>query len=238
MARLDSALAWWTQTACRRARWVVLVLLPVSGFLGHYAVTHLSVDSDTGSMLSDDLAWRQEFRAYERAFPELGEACLGSKRVGAQAPKRGPMAPLVEDFAPVGADEVEGASLARESQAHRASRLFGWRPEEARPTEQAEVDVEDVAAVEVDESVLALGVGPDDGPPVKTRRTLDESAATDVTRQAGAAIARFHSTRQPRFRARPHELVPCRLAALARDLGVLAPDLEGPARDLARRLGD
>ncbi|MEE8550210.1 MAG: MMPL family transporter, partial [Gemmatimonadota bacterium] len=47
--------------------------LAATGFLGHYAITHLAMNSDTGSMISDRLPWRRAFLEYERAFPQLGD---------------------------------------------------------------------------------------------------------------------------------------------------------------------
>ncbi|MGD8866936.1 MAG: MMPL family transporter, partial [Gemmatimonadales bacterium] len=48
-------------------------MLVATCLLGYYASTHLAVNSDTGSMISDRLRWRQAFLEYERAFPQLGD---------------------------------------------------------------------------------------------------------------------------------------------------------------------
>ncbi len=71
--KVGEVLAWWVQQACRHALPVVGAVLTATGFLGYYAITHLAVNSDTGSMISDRLAWRRAFLEYERAFPQLGD---------------------------------------------------------------------------------------------------------------------------------------------------------------------
>ncbi|MEE8550269.1 MAG: hypothetical protein V3T08_03340, partial [Gemmatimonadota bacterium] len=65
--KVGDVLAWWVQQACRHAIPVVGAALAATGFLGHYAITHLAMNSDTGSMISDRLPWRRAFLEYERA---------------------------------------------------------------------------------------------------------------------------------------------------------------------------
>ena len=37
-----------------------------------YTIRHLGVNTDTSSLVSDELEWRDTYRAYERAFPDVG----------------------------------------------------------------------------------------------------------------------------------------------------------------------
>ena len=60
--------------ACRRnAPWVVLMTLLFAGLCGYYAATHLSIDTDTNKLISEDVPWRQRERAFDRAFPQNTE---------------------------------------------------------------------------------------------------------------------------------------------------------------------
>src|ERR1700676_5069224 len=51
---------------------VVIILICVVGgvLLGTYAVTHLSVDTDTNDLISPDLPWRKREAEFDRAFPQ------------------------------------------------------------------------------------------------------------------------------------------------------------------------
>jgi hopanoid biosynthesis associated RND transporter like protein HpnN len=71
--RLGDVVARWTVWAARHPAPVLSLALLATVFAGGWAVRHLSVDSDTGSMISERLPWRQAFLAYEREFPQLGD---------------------------------------------------------------------------------------------------------------------------------------------------------------------
>jgi len=57
--------------ACRRAAWVVAIgAILLTGALGYYAATHLSIDADTSRMISPELPWRKRESAYDALFPQ------------------------------------------------------------------------------------------------------------------------------------------------------------------------
>jgi hopanoid biosynthesis associated RND transporter like protein HpnN len=57
--------------ACRRAAWAVVIgAILLTGILGYYAATHLSIDADTARMISPDLPWRKREAAYDALFPQ------------------------------------------------------------------------------------------------------------------------------------------------------------------------
>ncbi|MGH6742842.1 MAG: MMPL family transporter, partial [Bradyrhizobium sp.] len=54
-----------------RAAVAVVVICVLGGImLGDYAVTHLSVDTDTNDLISPDLPWRKREAEFDRAFPQ------------------------------------------------------------------------------------------------------------------------------------------------------------------------
>ena len=57
--------------ACRRnAPLVVLTALLFAGLCGYYAATHLSIDTDTNKLISEDVPWRKREAAFDHAFPQ------------------------------------------------------------------------------------------------------------------------------------------------------------------------
>lgn len=71
--RLGNVVARWTVWAARHPAPVLSAALVATVVAGGWAARHLSVDSDTGSMISERLPWRQAFLAYEQEFPQLGD---------------------------------------------------------------------------------------------------------------------------------------------------------------------
>lgn len=67
--RLEQWLARWVDLMTRRAGWVVLlgVLMTVLG--GWYSATHLAMDTDDSDLISKEVPWRQDYIAYQHAFP-------------------------------------------------------------------------------------------------------------------------------------------------------------------------
>src|SRR5689334_3990592 len=56
---------------CRRAAtFVVIAALLIAGLCGYYAATHLSIDTDTNKLISENVPWRQREAAFDRAFPQ------------------------------------------------------------------------------------------------------------------------------------------------------------------------
>jgi uncharacterized protein len=68
---LARALVWWVERARRWAVAVVAgsVLLTVAG--GYYTAGHLGMNTDSGALLSTDLPYRKNLKAFEAAFPQL-----------------------------------------------------------------------------------------------------------------------------------------------------------------------
>ncbi|HYB09295.1 MAG TPA: MMPL family transporter [Alphaproteobacteria bacterium] len=68
---LAQALVWWVERARRWAKAVVAgsILLTVAG--GYYTAGHLGMNTDSGALLSTDLTYRKNLRAFEAAFPQL-----------------------------------------------------------------------------------------------------------------------------------------------------------------------
>lgn len=67
---LSSIITRIVDTSRRLAFLVVLLTLVVTAFLGQYAVTHFKINTDVNQLLSQDLPWRQQEKALEKAFPE------------------------------------------------------------------------------------------------------------------------------------------------------------------------
>ena len=63
----------WTERVRRHAWATVLLVLPLAAVLAAYAISHLRMNSDTGSMISENLPWRRAFLDFERAFPQFGD---------------------------------------------------------------------------------------------------------------------------------------------------------------------
>ena len=63
----------WVHGVTSHARWVVFGLMLMTLLSGYYAVTNLSVNTDTEDMLSPDLPFRQYSTALSRAFPQFSD---------------------------------------------------------------------------------------------------------------------------------------------------------------------
>src|SRR5882724_7200619 len=67
--RISAALGWWVRRMQSSALWVVAIAAIAGVGLARYTATHLSVDTDTGNMLSPELEWRKAERELSRLFP-------------------------------------------------------------------------------------------------------------------------------------------------------------------------
>jgi hopanoid biosynthesis associated RND transporter like protein HpnN len=67
---LGRAIAHLVEFSTRAAVAVVAVCLVGGILLGTYAVTHLSVDTDTNHLISPELPWRKREAEFDRAFPQ------------------------------------------------------------------------------------------------------------------------------------------------------------------------
>lgn len=65
----SSLLVRWVDGARRHAWLVVLLALASAIWSVRYAATNLGVSTDTASIISSDLSWRQDYIAYKAAFP-------------------------------------------------------------------------------------------------------------------------------------------------------------------------
>ena len=73
---LTRALLAWVGLMQRRAAWVLAVAVVLGIGLGHYAWTHLSVDTNPENMLSAQLPWRQAEHRMDQLFPDLDEGLV------------------------------------------------------------------------------------------------------------------------------------------------------------------
>jgi uncharacterized protein len=67
---LGRAIARLVEISTRAALAVVVIGIVGGVLLGTYAVTHLSVDTDTNDLISPDLPWRKREAEFDRAFPQ------------------------------------------------------------------------------------------------------------------------------------------------------------------------
>lgn len=68
-ARLEQWLAAWVDLMTRRAGWVLLLGAVITLLGGWYSVTHLAMDTDDSDLISKEVPWRQDYIAYQNAFP-------------------------------------------------------------------------------------------------------------------------------------------------------------------------
>jgi len=73
MQRVVMAVVDW---AWRHAALVALLGLGVAAGAGYYAVTHFAITTDRKAMLDEDLPFRQAFRDYQQAFPNLPDTLI------------------------------------------------------------------------------------------------------------------------------------------------------------------
>ncbi|NBP72782.1 MAG: hypothetical protein EBU57_06385, partial [Alphaproteobacteria bacterium] len=58
----------------QKAPWVALaVAIGLTALSGFYAAGNLKIDTDTAGMISEDLPFRQRFKAFRHAFPTLSD---------------------------------------------------------------------------------------------------------------------------------------------------------------------
>ena len=66
-------LAGWVTLVWRRARLVVTLTILLTITLSYYTASTLTVNTDTSSMISADLPYRQQYTEYKRLFPQLAD---------------------------------------------------------------------------------------------------------------------------------------------------------------------
>ncbi|MFV1987127.1 MAG: MMPL family transporter [Gemmatimonadota bacterium] len=67
--RVERVLLWWSRFVRRRSRMIVALTPVLVGLLGWYTARTLHVNTDTSSLVSDDLEYRRIYNAYREAFP-------------------------------------------------------------------------------------------------------------------------------------------------------------------------
>jgi hopanoid biosynthesis associated RND transporter like protein HpnN len=94
---------------CSEQPWIVAVTgVILAAFCAFYTVTHFAMNSDTGQLISSDLAWRQRAAVYDAAFPQNGDSIvavvdgktpelaeLGASRLTAALSRRADLFPQV-----------------------------------------------------------------------------------------------------------------------------------------------
>ena len=76
MNRVERSVTAWMVTVTRHPVPIILAVLSGAVALGGYAVGHLGLNSDTGSMFSEELPWRRADLEYEAEFPQLRNEVL------------------------------------------------------------------------------------------------------------------------------------------------------------------
>lgn len=66
----------WADLVRRRARLIIVCMGLMIAALGLYAAGNLGINPDTSAMLAEDLPWRQDAIAYERAYPKEQDLLL------------------------------------------------------------------------------------------------------------------------------------------------------------------
>jgi hopanoid biosynthesis associated RND transporter like protein HpnN len=67
---LARSIAWVVAASVRYAAAIISICIVGGILLGTYAMTHLSVDTDTNDLISPDLPWRKREAEFDRAFPQ------------------------------------------------------------------------------------------------------------------------------------------------------------------------
>jgi hopanoid biosynthesis associated RND transporter like protein HpnN len=73
---LVKTILWWEENILNRPWWLLLFSVVVSGFVFQYTVNNLTVNTNTGEMLSPDLQFQQDRRRLEKAFPQDANTIL------------------------------------------------------------------------------------------------------------------------------------------------------------------
>jgi hopanoid biosynthesis associated RND transporter like protein HpnN len=62
---------------CSGHPWIVAATgLALALFCGFFTFTHFAMNSDTGQLISSELAWRKRLAVYDRAFPQNGDSIV------------------------------------------------------------------------------------------------------------------------------------------------------------------
>ena len=74
--RATRLLGFWLDAVVRARIVVVLLVLLLTGVAFWYSLTHLEIDTDTTDMISPEVAFRQNGRAFDLAFPQLNDTLV------------------------------------------------------------------------------------------------------------------------------------------------------------------
>lgn len=67
---LVKIILWWEENVLNRPWWLLLFSLVISGFVFQYTADNLTVNTNTGEMLSPELPFQQDRKRLEKAFPQ------------------------------------------------------------------------------------------------------------------------------------------------------------------------
>jgi len=73
---LEKALHWWSQKILRFSWLVILLFITVSAFSAYYTKNNLGINTDTSTLLSQDLPFQQNRIRWEQAFPQDADTVL------------------------------------------------------------------------------------------------------------------------------------------------------------------
>ncbi|MBT3989055.1 MAG: MMPL family transporter [Rhodospirillaceae bacterium] len=71
--KLQDAISQWVGFICKKAITTILLATIVTMALAYYAITNISISTDTSEMLSPDLPFRQNSIALSKAFPQFSD---------------------------------------------------------------------------------------------------------------------------------------------------------------------
>ncbi|MDF9392376.1 MULTISPECIES: MMPL family transporter [Methylococcus] len=74
--RIDRLLSVWFYFSMRHAMAVILISILAAAAAVNYTLHHLRINTYPGNVLSDELPWRQDKLAYERAFPQFRDSIV------------------------------------------------------------------------------------------------------------------------------------------------------------------
>jgi len=72
----ERALIWWTDAVFNRAKLSLFLITLLTAISLYYTATHLSFKTDTNTMLSEDLPFRQAYTRFQTKFPQFKDDIL------------------------------------------------------------------------------------------------------------------------------------------------------------------
>ncbi|MAF49232.1 MAG: hypothetical protein CMM10_13300 [Rhodospirillaceae bacterium] len=73
LKKSEAALKWWIQFITENAKTAVAAISILTIAIGYFAATSIGINTDTEDMLSPDLAFRQNAKELDRAFPQFDD---------------------------------------------------------------------------------------------------------------------------------------------------------------------